>query len=46
MIAEYAQIVGLLSAFSSGRKLEETANIVEFLEWLTEHNHVDIRKLI
>ncbi|MBV1929715.1 MAG: hypothetical protein KUG81_09430 [Gammaproteobacteria bacterium] len=46
MIAEFATIVGLLSAFSSGRKTDDQANITEFLGWLTEHNHEEIRRLI
>ena len=46
MIAEFATIVGLLSAFSSGRKADEHASMTEFLEWLTDHNHEEIRKLI
>lgn len=46
MIAEFAQIVGLLAAFSSGKNVDETADIAEFLEWLTQHNHSDLRKLI
>ena len=46
MIAEFAQIVGLLSAFSSGRQADEIINITKFLQWLTEHNHAEIRKMI
>lgn len=43
MIAEFATVIGLLSAFSSGRKAGEHADITEFLTWLTEHNHEEIR---
>lgn len=46
MIAEFAQIVGLLAAFSSGRTRSESAELVEFLEWLVAHNHGDLRSLI
>lgn len=38
----FATIVGLLSDFSSGRAARETAEITEFTEWLTHHNHNDI----
>lgn len=43
MIAEFATIVGLLSAFTSGRKVEEHTDITKFLAQLTEHNHKEIR---
>lgn len=43
MIAEFAQIVGLLSAFSSGRQGDEILDIAEFLKWLAEHNHEEIK---
>jgi hypothetical protein len=46
MIAEFATIVGLLSAFSSGRKTEEQTAISDFLAWLSDHNHDEIRALI
>jgi len=46
MVAEFAMIVGLLSAFSSGRKGGENADLTEFLAWLTEHNHDEIRSSI
>ncbi|GHA14028.1 hypothetical protein GCM10008090_24760 [Arenicella chitinivorans] len=42
MIAEFAQVVGLLSAFASGRKANEIADVGEFLNWLTEHNHIEL----
>ena len=46
MIAEFAQIVGLLAAFSSERNAGESAGAREFLEWLTEHNHAELRRSI
>lgn len=46
MIAEFATIVGLLSAFSSGRKASEQAAVSDFLAWLSEHNHEEIRTSI
>jgi hypothetical protein len=46
MIAEFATIVGLLSSFSSGRQSDKLLNIAEFLQWLTEHNHSEVRELI
>ncbi|WP_339462995.1 hypothetical protein [Pseudomonas sp. EA_105y_Pfl2_R69] len=46
MIAEFATIVGLLSAFSSGRKTAEQTAISDFLSWLSEHNHEEIRASI
>ena len=46
MIAEFAQVVGLLSAFTSGRSSSEILDVVEFLEWLSKHNHQDLREKI
>lgn len=46
MIAEFATIVGLLSAFSSGRSGQKHVELSEFLVWLTEHNHDDVKKSI
>lgn len=46
MIAEFATIVGLLSTFSSGRQSDRLLTIAEFLQWLTEHNHLEVRELI
>lgn len=46
MIAEFAQIVGLLSAFASQRQANYQADLSEFLVWLTEHNHEEIRDAI
>jgi len=46
VIAEFAQIVGLLSAFSSGRSAKESGDLTEFLTWLTEHNHSELREAI
>ena len=46
MIAEFATIVGLLSAFSSGRQASEQAAVSDFLAWLSEHNHEEIRTAI
>lgn len=39
MLAEYAAIVGLLSAFTTGRDIAKSIELTEFLAWLTEHNH-------
>lgn len=46
MIAEFAQIVGLLSAFTAGRQSNELINEIEFLKYLTEHGHEGLRKTI
>lgn len=46
MIAEFVTIVGLLSSFSSGRQSDKLVDIAEFLQWLTEHNHLEVRELI
>ena len=46
MIAEFAQIVGLLAAFNSGRESKKAAELSEFLLWLTEHGHDDIKNAI
>lgn len=42
MIDNFAQIVGLLSAFSSGREAKKTLDVVEFQQWLFKHNHEDV----
>ncbi|MBF6650416.1 hypothetical protein [Methylobacter sp. BlB1] len=46
MIAEYtaayATIVGLLSAYATGRDVQKGLEIDEFIEWLIEHNHQKI----
>lgn len=46
MVAEFATIVGLLSAFSSGRTGSKQIELSEFLVWLAEHNHEDIKQAI
>lgn len=46
MIAEFAQIVGLLAAFASGRDAKKSITVPEFLTWLTEHGHEDIKRSI
>ncbi len=46
MIAEFVQIVGLLSAYETGRQLSDVRGIASFLEWLTEHNHNEVRDVI
>ncbi|WP_286976919.1 hypothetical protein [Pseudomonas sp.] len=43
-VAEFATIVGLLSAFTSGRSATEQAKIADFYAWLSEHNHEMIRE--
>ncbi len=42
MIEQFATIVGLLSAFSSGRGVQDASGLAEFQTWLAEHNHKDI----
>lgn len=42
----FATIVGLLNAFSSGRQAQSTAEIADFTQWLVEHNHEELVKLI
>jgi hypothetical protein len=46
MVAEFATIVGLLSAFSSGRADSKKIDLGDFLIWLAEHNHIDIKQSI
>lgn len=46
MIGEFATIIGLLSAFSSGRTGDKQIEMNEFMTWLSEHNHEDIKNLI
>jgi len=46
MIAEFAQIVGLLSAYASGKQSSEILDVAKFLQWLTEHNHEEIRNIV
>jgi hypothetical protein len=46
MVGEFATIIGLISAFISGRKLEEQIELSEFLVWLSDHNHDEIRSVI
>ena len=45
MIAEFAQIVGLVSAFVSGREASKALDMAEFLQWLSENNHQDIKRM-
>ncbi|MFT7014137.1 MAG: hypothetical protein ACJAY7_000063 [Pseudohongiellaceae bacterium] len=42
MIDQFAQIVGLLSAFSSSRASTKALDFSEFQHWLSHHNHKDI----
>lgn len=46
MVDQIAAIVGLLSAFSSGRNAKKALDVAEFQVWLSEHNHEDILELI
>ena len=46
MLAEFVQIVGLLAAFSSERNADKSADLAEFFEWLANHNHEVLRRLI
>lgn len=42
MIEQYTAIVGLVSAFSSGRGSQNALNIADFQVWLAEHNHEEV----
>jgi hypothetical protein len=42
MYAEFATIVGLICAFSSGRGQSKIADVAEFQNWLAQHNHGEI----
>jgi hypothetical protein len=44
--AAYATIVGLLSAFTTGRDVEKNIEISEFTTWLLEHNHHKVVEVI
>lgn len=44
--SSFATIIGLLSAFSSGRNSQSTAEITDFLTWLIEHNHRELAKTV
>lgn len=46
MVEQYAAIVGLLSAFTTGRDVNKILDMAEFQAWLAEHNHGDIVRLI
>ena len=46
MIDEFAQIVGLLSAFTSSRDSSKAKDFAEFNAWLIEHNHHEALKSI
>lgn len=46
MVEQLATIVGLLSAFSSGRGANKALDIAEFQVWLAEHNHENIVQLL
>ncbi|MFB9867073.1 hypothetical protein [Vreelandella sulfidaeris] len=46
MVDQFATIVGLLSAFSSGRNAKKALDLAEFQVWLSEHNHEDVIELI
>lgn len=41
-----ATIVGLLSAFATGRDIKKGNELSEFIAWLTEHNHNQVVKEI
>ncbi len=42
----FATIVGLLSAFTSGRKADAIADLADFTAWLIEHNHEELAKVV
>lgn len=46
MIDEFAQIVGLLSAFTSSRGASKAQDFAEFNAWLMEHNHHEVLESI
>lgn len=46
MVEQFATIVGLLSAFSSGRGANKALDLSEFQVWLVEHNHDNIVQLL
>lgn len=46
MVEQYAVIVGLLSAFTTGRDVKNVLDIVEFQAWLSDHNHDELVRLI
>ena len=46
MIAEFAQIVGLLAAFTAGRQSDDLVDSTQFLKYLTEHGHENLRQSI
>lgn len=46
VIAEFAQIVGLLAAFTSSRDDRKMRDESEFLEWLRTHEHFELSKKI
>lgn len=45
-IEQYTAIVGLLSAFTSGRDASKALNLAEFTAWLTEHSHANLAAAI
>lgn len=46
MGAELIQIVGLLAAFVTGRQGSKLLEYSDFLQWLTEHDHAELRSAI
>ena len=42
----YATVVGLISAFSSGRQSDKAAEITDFMLWLIDHNHQELVDVI
>jgi hypothetical protein len=46
MVEQFATIVGLLAAFSSGRGAKQAMDMAEFQAWLSEHNHEEIVRLL
>ncbi|CZT30250.1 hypothetical protein [Pseudomonas cerasi] len=46
LIDPYTTIVGLVSAFASGREASQALSVAEFNSWLAEHNHQELAKVI
>jgi len=46
LIDQYTTIVGLVSAFASGREASRALSVAEFNSWLAEHNHQALAKVI
>ncbi len=45
-VTAFTTIVSLLSAYTTGRTVDQAADLQEFTTWLNEHNHYELSKLI